>query len=660
MAKKGMLKNQLTYFDGAQVKSLNPWETDDPTYWTTLTGDDKPKGEAEYFRTVPWLYRAVKDRSNNVGRMPFIIYKGKAEFDNSTDYANKLDWLDNPTKLFKQLEMSLAMCGKAYARMEVNKGGYIQSIKYMLPTSIKEHYNELGEIDYYERRIKSTVVINLPPEQVLALYDPDYMTENGPSKSSAAMAALQSAGVLYQADNFVAKFFERGAIKATILTTLGFSQVEAERMQHWWDDVVAGVRNAWAAIVVKGQEVKPVVIGEGLESLENESLTKERRQNIATAMGVPESRMWSAAANYATRVQDDKAYMEGTIIPDCDLIVEGFNTQVFTPEYKLEGYSLGFQYETLDIFQDDALLQAQALSQLTDEKLPLLMAIDLVGIDLTKEQRAELEQAVKDKQIRTDEMAKLTQQQPILQPIQETQSIGQPANSQATNNAMAAWQRKALKRLKENGSAVCEFISADISEEDNTRILAELEYCKTVEDVKSIFSARTTEMTSFAEGSNQIKRALEWLEKHDTPIVPVPVAPVAMPQFIINGYDEETKKLSIETSKNIKAIIQAVDGLSSNIENHQGVIERIQETIGNMRKEMDMNDTVTMSIVQALERISENLAKQGEQPAPVVNVAAPIVNVPAPVVNISKDKQPSRMLEVVRDNNGRITGIREK
>jgi len=168
-------------------------------------------------------------------------------------------------------------------------------------------------------------------------------------------------------------------------------------------------------------------------------------------------------------------------------------------------------------------------------------------------------------------------------------------------------------------------------------------------------------MMSFVDGSNQIKRALEWLEKHDTPIVPAPVTPVSMPNIVINNSSDATKvmELSEEIERSMKATLQSMEGFNPTFETHQNAINALQNTIENMKQNINTSDANT-AIMQALERISEYLAKQGEQPAPVVNVAAPVVNVPAPIVNISKDKQPARMLEVMRDNNGRITGIREK
>lgn len=507
---KNKFRQQMVFFDG--TKAINAWDADSMVGWTSLSASVIPT-EGEYFRSVPWLYRAVKDRSNNVGAMPFAILRGGNEIDSSADYKNALGFFDNPTTVFKKVEMALAMTGRAYLLKEINKSGYIKNIRYLTPTSLTEVYDAAGNVSGYERVVKG-IKYTLTPSQVVAIYDPDYMTENGPGVSSAATAALASAGVLFNADKFVSNFFERGAIKATILATQGTQRDEAERLQHWWDDVISGVKNAWSALVLRGEGVKPVVIGEGLESLGNEELTKERRQNIATAMGVPESRMWSAAANYATRVQDDKAYYVGTIIPDCDLISEAFNNQVFTAEHNLKGYQLIFQSENLDVFQTDAASQADALGQLTAAGVPLLMAMDLLGFDLTDEQRAELEELAEEPEPEPQPVPAQLMTPPPAQPEPEEQEEEEEPTPEM-RNALSLWQRKAAKRLKESGSAVCEFVSADIPPAEHARITAGLTDCKTTADVKSLFAGEVIQSLPQPDPlAEQIKRAVDWLEGH--------------------------------------------------------------------------------------------------------------------------------------------------
>jgi hypothetical protein len=530
MARFTGVGNKMTIFDGASAKSINPWDMDSDRGWTNISGgDDLKTDEATYFRSVPWLYRAVKDRANCVSHMPYKIMVGGEEYDLEKDAAKPqpdLDWMESITTIFHKIEMSLALSGKAYCKLGLNSSKYIKYIRYLVPTSIREIYytendvdedHAVGEVKHYEHTVGNKKIIYKPTE-IVALYDPDWTTESGPGSSSAAKAALTSAEVLYHTDLFISKYFQHGAIKVTIFTTLGFQQDEAERLKRWWDKLV-GIGRAWTGLVLKGETVKPVVIGEGLESLQNETLTTERRQNISTALGVPETRMWSSTSRLATSDMDTKNYYLSTIIPDNELIEEGFNEQVFTAEHQLDGYSLAFQPETLDIFQTEAADQAAALQALVNAKIPLLMAADLVGLDLTAEQRKELEDLEKVPEPVPPQLVDVTAgaqaQLPANVPAQQQDTTQQAGNPDQAN-ALAMWQRKAIKRWKECGSAVCEFVSDDIPDVASSIIALALMNCDSIDSIKSVFAGVGNDVQSSEpiNVTDQLRRALDWLEAH--------------------------------------------------------------------------------------------------------------------------------------------------
>jgi hypothetical protein len=139
--------------------------------------------------------------------------------------------------------------------------------------------------------------------------------------------------------------------------------------------------------------------------------------------------------------------------------------------------------------------------------VPLLIAMDLLGFDLTDEQRLEIENLLAPPpvmQISTPPQAQLPAPQE-----QAQLTDGSPA----TYQALQAWQRKALKRLKESGSAACEFISVEISQENNERISLALKSCKTIDEVKDLFAIREDTSISVAE---ELSRAISWLEAHES------------------------------------------------------------------------------------------------------------------------------------------------
>jgi HK97 family phage portal protein len=405
-------------FDG--LKAVPAWDVDSMTGWTPLGGQQEAKGADLFFSRVPWLYRGVVDRADNVSSMPFAILRGETDYDTSQDYQNRLEILPDLEVLLDKIEQSLTMAGRAYLFLETNNYGVVKSVKYCKPSSIEEVYDEdSGALIGYKRSYgKRGQKKDVKLTNIVAIYDPNYATEEGPPSTSAALAALTAAGVLYNADKFIAGYFDRGAIRASVLTIDGGSREEAERLQSWWNDVITGIKNAWSAIVLRAKQALPVVIGDGLESLQNNELTTERRQDIATALGIPESHMWSAAANYATSEMDEKRFYKATIIPECNTIARAFNTQLFTKEHKLEGFKLIFRTNTLEIFQTDDKAQAEAamafitfLTACPSEAVALETAT-MIGFELSDAMKAAISEMFTKKEEAAEQMAEQLQANP--------------------------------------------------------------------------------------------------------------------------------------------------------------------------------------------------------------------------------------------------------
>lgn len=503
------MKQQTMIFDG--IKSVPPWDFDNERGWLSLSDAEELEGVDLFFQRVPWLHRAVKDRANNVAHMPWFITRGDSDFDSTAKWENKLKIMPSPRRLFHQIEQSLAMTNRAYLFLETNNSGYIKNIVYCNPYTIEEVRNNDGILTAYKRRVGNNVR-EVPVENIAAFYDPDYLTEAGPGRTSDASAALMAAGALYYSQRYIQQFFRRGAIKATILATEGASEPEMKRLQTWWEDVIQGIKNAWSANVLRAKAVTPVVIGEGLESLQNESLTREQRQEIAAALGVPESRMWSAAANYATREMDEKAYFEGTILPECDVIAEGFNSQVFTKAHKLDGYRLEARPETLDIFQVDNGEQAQAYSQYVGTGMKPSIAAQILGIelpagmeyeDLDPEEPEPEPEPEDDQETEDGDMPQDQDQEQDAQPEQIE------ATPQEKRSVLKAWRRKAELALKKTGSAAVEFETHIIPEARQAAIRAALEAAKTNDDIRA--AMETQEPTTPLAQAEEKPATAEWI-----------------------------------------------------------------------------------------------------------------------------------------------------
>src|SRR3990172_5016019 len=128
------MANSMTKFklwDGR--KAVDIWG-DSNEGWTIL-GDDGKTNQGEYYKFIPTLYRAVQLRSYSVSTMPFVLYKGKKEYDSSTEWENKVGFLPNPATFLQLIESALVMFGRAYFFKE-RSVAMIKALRYHLPSSI--------------------------------------------------------------------------------------------------------------------------------------------------------------------------------------------------------------------------------------------------------------------------------------------------------------------------------------------------------------------------------------------------------------------------------------------------------------------------------------------------------------------------------------------
>lgn len=367
----------------------------------TLAGGD---GVHSAYQSVAWLFRGVSLIAQAVASLPFVIdaypsagpeqapkkagkksatVKSDSEVDNSTDYKNAVGFLPHPKKLLKLIAACIVLTGRAYLRKEANRFAQVKQtysgLRWYNPYTIKPEIDEEKGLIGFTRKVNGKEV-KIALDQLVYLWEEDPFVEVGPPTTSAAQAALAAAGVLMSLDQFVQAFFERGAIKATILTIEGNPPSgEKERIEAWWQRFVKGMKNAFASKVFSAM-VKPVVVGEGVKELENQELTTAKREDIATAIGVPQSLLFSNATNFATAQQDDLHFYSKTIIPLAELIESTLNEQLLMPL----GYRIKFLPDTLDAFQEDETERAQALASLVSAlgERNRGVALEMLGFEL--------------------------------------------------------------------------------------------------------------------------------------------------------------------------------------------------------------------------------------------------------------------------------------
>lgn len=361
-------------YDGRTKTNINslPEEA-----WTYLRGG-KDSEQQNIWKRVPWLYRGVELRSQAVAQMPFGIYKGETEIDDSEDYQNKIEILPSPARIFKLVEMSNIICGYAYLFRILNKYGYDKGIRYLVPTTIKPDINDEEGLVGFKRTLRGQET-PYKIEDIIHFWMADPYVEIGPPASSAGLAALAASGVLMNADEFAEAFFERGAIKATILSVpQGTSKDARTELKKWYSSVVSGIKNAFATEVVNADVVTATTIGEGMEGLENTQLTKEKREDISTALGIPQSIMFSSSATDSNREEDAKSFYQDTIVPQVKFIQEVLNNQLLIKM----GYRLKFKPETLAVFQEDEEQRSGAFMNYRMGGLLPSVTAEMLGLDL--------------------------------------------------------------------------------------------------------------------------------------------------------------------------------------------------------------------------------------------------------------------------------------
>jgi hypothetical protein len=335
---------------------------------------------------------------------------------------------------------------------------------------------------------------------------PDPYVEVGPAVNYPAKAAANACGVILNMDVFASGFFERGAIKAMLLTVTGMpAEAERQRLTDWWKRVVGGVKNAFGAQVINAEAVKPVVVGEGMKELENVTIGQEKREDISIAMGIPMSILFANAANYATSQQDELNFLNKTIIPDCIFIQSILNEQVFGPL----GLYWEFLPDTLDAMQEDETARAASLVQLTNAGIPLLMAMDILGYELTDEQRAELVKAEAEKEKKAEEMAQQLAQKPEPEEGEEEEQEEDEKPDTTFKTELMKWQRKALNAMKKGKPANVTFDTTIIPLALCETIMTALGNAQSEADVKEAFVVTNMPNVTFSEPITALATSLQ-------------------------------------------------------------------------------------------------------------------------------------------------------
>lgn len=372
---------QIIYTDGANAKSINPWDVDsNPEAWTWLSG--APQAELDnMFYKVAASFRAVNKRAISAANVPFQIMKGETVVNDSTYWDTEADggFIRKPKDLIKRISLSLTFTNAAYLMLGKNAAGVPKGLNFLVPTTIRPVVNGAGDVDYYERIVNGkTERIPASERRLIKIWLLDHTTETLPSKHTAAQAMFNSAGGIYFQDLFIRNFFERGGVKPTVLALKGaiFSD-KKEEIENRWSRFLRNLSRT-SSKILNADTMDVKAIGAGVDDLKNNEVYQQAISNIALSVGMPVSELLSDFDSFATAQVDRMSWLRDDIFPLCEAIAEDLNLQVFEPM----DLRLDFLTETSDAETQDEVDRAEAYQIYTTAGIKPSVAARMVGIEL--------------------------------------------------------------------------------------------------------------------------------------------------------------------------------------------------------------------------------------------------------------------------------------
>lgn len=357
--------------------------------WRTIIGTSYDSTDLiDFYERVPWLRRAVDVRASALASMPFSFQRIGSDEELPVNQMPKLLFELDMSALLEQLEGWYVLFGAAYIYLRrARLGGIPKGVRGLHPNTMRPEYTEDGDLQSF-KRIIGAVQITLKPEEVAYVWAPNRKHEMGPG-ASPALAALAAAGVLKNTDAFASNYFEQAPIAPTLVEVgQTAQQSDIERVESWLTRRVSGVANAFKALALRsGVKFSQLAMIE-LGKLALPEVTETKREDVFTALGVPQSFGTSRTSTNATAEQDDFHFYDKTVIPQCRRFEPALN-RIFEPL----GYTMRFREDQLELYQK--LNAAQAVARVVPLVARRIITIDEaraeVGYpELAPEQRTEL------------------------------------------------------------------------------------------------------------------------------------------------------------------------------------------------------------------------------------------------------------------------------
>ena len=508
--------DKLVMFDGQ--KAVTIWGD---TGWNIYSGGGAGVSTPEWFTArIPIIFRGMTIRANAVANIPFdIIDDAGNVVDSTDDWRNKVGFLPHPETLFWLIEASWVVTGQSYLYQSKNSFKVVKILRYLAPDSVA--WNEKtgkfvrtasGLNKEYPPAVSADGVASPEKESIVYLWPADPSVEWGAPDKYPGMAALHAMGVLYNMDESAAAFFKRGMMKITaFVVPPGTTEADKQQFEEKVQQTVTGVKNFFKSIFLRAGQVSTVDLGGGLEGLANIPLTKEKREDIAIALGVPMSKLFTESAaglgGGGVVQADDKRLILDTALPDWKAIASILNQQVFSPL----GYRLVDRHEKMEEFQADESQRAASLTAYVtafdkNPELAMLLAPE-IGLELSEETIAGIQAMIDKPEPEPEPVVPVA-------PVAPAAPVEQPDQEDEIQAEKSRWMRKALKALEKGKSPNVEFVTDIILPEIHQAIAKALALATDEAEIRAAFSEKSNiQQLNITDLVNELRLSRLALEK---------------------------------------------------------------------------------------------------------------------------------------------------
>lgn len=336
---------------------------------------------ANYRDVIGVVYRCIDVRSAAISGLPFTLLKGDEVFIDSETAWEKpgYEWVNNLTNLLYLTESSLLLSSEAFWLKDKSLMSKMLNLRWLGAPYVDPVYDSQRGIIGFKRNLGNNGgTIDLANEQVVYFWIQNPLAELTPDIPQ-VLAAIKSADVILNYEEFVSKFYERGAVKATILKVdRSTPPKERNRLREFWQDFMSGKKNAYNTEVISG-DVEAEIIGEGAGESEKTEILVSRRKDIATAMGVPYSLLFGdTSSSYTAGPTEEKNFLNYSVIPRARYIQSVLNTQLFNDF----GLQFRFNFSALPAFKEAGEVISKIFTTYTEALLPHSVAARIAGITL--------------------------------------------------------------------------------------------------------------------------------------------------------------------------------------------------------------------------------------------------------------------------------------